>query len=164
MQCWPSTLLPLSSPLGVSRFSMSLKRWSSQLVLSVWSFWLLNVSSLVLSHCVSLVNFSISRLCVCPSGTLTVGDVVLVNTYILQLYAPLNYLGASYRFVLLYTFAVFQTHTITLWDMYRCITQIYITAQSDVHNTAPSLIAAVMFPYALSELSTCSHSTFAHTY
>lgn len=32
-------------------------------------------------------------------GTMTVGDFVLVNTYLLQLYEPLEYLGSSYRLI-----------------------------------------------------------------
>ena len=33
------------------------------------------------------------------SGDMTVGDFVLVNTHILQLYVPLNFLGMYYRMI-----------------------------------------------------------------
>lgn len=33
------------------------------------------------------------------SGGLSLGDFVMINTYILQLYAPLNFLGTFYRMI-----------------------------------------------------------------
>ena len=33
------------------------------------------------------------------SGTLIIGDFVMLNTYILQIYAPLNFLGTMWRFI-----------------------------------------------------------------
>jgi ATP-binding cassette subfamily B protein len=46
-------------------------------------------------------------------GKVTIGDFVLINTYLLQLYAPLNWLGTSYRMI--------KTSLVDLENMYELL-------------------------------------------
>jgi len=48
-------------------------------------------------------------------GKLTIGDFVLINTYLLQLYTPLNWLGTSYRMI--------KTSLVDLENMYELLSE-----------------------------------------
>ena len=72
-----------------------------------------------------LAGFGVSR------GELTVGDFVLVNTYLLQLYLPLNFLGSAYREI---------KHSLT--DMEDMFTLMDANAEVQDPPGAPTLDAA----------------------
>ncbi|MGQ9366578.1 ABCB family ABC transporter ATP-binding protein/permease [Azospirillum sp. ST 5-10] len=78
------------------RYDQALKRYEDAAVRSEQSLALLNVGqSLVISVGLVVVMAMAARGIV--AGTLTLGDFVLVNTYLLQLYQPLNFFGMVYR-------------------------------------------------------------------
>ena len=78
------------------RYDQSLQRWERAAVRSQTSLSLLNLGqSLFIAAGASLVMWrAIDGV---MTGRMTVGDLVLVNAFLIQLYAPLNHLGVIYR-------------------------------------------------------------------
>ena len=78
------------------RYDQSLQRWERAAVRSQTSLSLLNLGqSLFIATGASLVMWrAIDGV---MKGTMSVGDLVLVNAFLIQLYAPLNFLGVIYR-------------------------------------------------------------------
>ncbi|MCC7113571.1 MAG: ABC transporter ATP-binding protein/permease [Burkholderiales bacterium] len=78
------------------RYDESLRRWESAAVKSQTSLSLLNVGqSAIIAIAVTLIMWRATAGVV--AGTMTVGDLVLVNAFMIQLYIPLNFLGVLYR-------------------------------------------------------------------
>jgi len=78
------------------RFDRSLQRYEKAAVKSKTTLSLLNIGqAAIISVGVVLVMLLAGQGIV--DGKLTIGDFVLVNTYLIQLYMPLNFLGSVYR-------------------------------------------------------------------
>ncbi len=78
------------------RFDAALRRYERAAVTSNASLSLLNIGQAVivgsgLAAIMLMAGYGVA------GGTMTVGDFVMVNTYLIQLYLPLNYLGFVYR-------------------------------------------------------------------
>ncbi len=79
-----------------NRFDKAMRRYERAAVLSDQSLSLLNVGQgLIIAVGLTLVMYRAGVGVV--AGTMTVGEFVLVNAYLLQLYQPLNMLGFMYR-------------------------------------------------------------------
>jgi ATP-binding cassette subfamily B protein len=79
-----------------SRFDKAMRRYERAAVLSDQSLSLLNVGQgFIIAVGLVLVMYRAGLGVV--AGTMTVGEFVLVNAYLLQLYQPLNMLGFMYR-------------------------------------------------------------------
>ena len=79
-----------------SRFDHALQRFEAAAVVSKTTLSLLNIGQgLIISAGLTAVMVMAARGVVAKE--LTVGDFVLVNTYLIQLYLPLNFLGFVYR-------------------------------------------------------------------
>lgn len=78
------------------RYSVFLKAYEQSAIRSKVSLSVLNIAQGVVIA-VGLVVMMILAAKDVQQGTLTVGDFVLVNTYLIQLYLPLNILGFAYR-------------------------------------------------------------------
>jgi ATP-binding cassette subfamily B protein len=79
-----------------ARLDQSLEGYERAAVRSESSLAALNAGQAgIIAIGVTLVMWQAARGVV--AGTLTVGDVVLVNAFVLQLYLPLNFLGVMYR-------------------------------------------------------------------
>jgi ATP-binding cassette subfamily B protein len=78
------------------RYDNNLQRYEAAAVKSETSLGLLNaVQSFVIATAVTLLMWRASAGIV--AGTMTIGDLVLVNALLIQLYIPLNFLGVLYR-------------------------------------------------------------------
>jgi ATP-binding cassette, subfamily B, heavy metal transporter len=78
------------------RYDESMERWEHAAVKSQTSLSVLNVGqSAIIAIAVSLIMWRATAGVV--GGSMTVGDLVLVNAFMIQLYIPLNFLGVIYR-------------------------------------------------------------------
>jgi ATP-binding cassette subfamily B protein len=78
------------------RYDESMQRWEKAAVRSQTSLSLLNVTqSAIIAIAVSLIMWRATVGVV--AGTMTIGDLVLVNAFMIQIYIPLNFLGVIYR-------------------------------------------------------------------
>ncbi|MBL8308959.1 MAG: ABC transporter ATP-binding protein/permease [Burkholderiales bacterium] len=79
-----------------NRYDQSLERWERAAVRSQTSLSLLNLGqSLFIAVGATLIMWRAIDGVI--AGRMTVGDLVLVNAFLIQLYAPLNFLGVVYR-------------------------------------------------------------------
>ena len=78
------------------RYDEGLKNYESAAVKSQTSLSLLNTGqSLIIAIAVTLILWRATAGVI--GGTMTLGDLVLVNAFMIQLYIPLNFLGVLYR-------------------------------------------------------------------
>ncbi|MGE5094952.1 MAG: ABCB family ABC transporter ATP-binding protein/permease [Betaproteobacteria bacterium] len=78
------------------RYDDNLQRYERAVVMSESSLGLLNsVQAMVIASAVSLLMWRAAEGIV--AGALTLGDLVMVNALLIQLYIPLNFLGVMYR-------------------------------------------------------------------
>lgn len=78
------------------RYDHSMARWQEAAIKSQTSLSVLNVGqSLIISVAVTLMVWRATLGVV--EGRMTLGDLVLVNAFMIQLYIPLNFLGVLYR-------------------------------------------------------------------
>jgi len=78
------------------RYDESLQRWEVAAVRSQTSLSLLNTGqSAIIAVAVSLIIWRATVGVL--AGNMTIGDLVLVNAFMIQLYIPLNFLGVIYR-------------------------------------------------------------------
>ena len=78
------------------RYDEGLQRYESAAVKSQTSLSLLNTGqSLIIATAVTLILWRATVGVI--NGTMTLGDLVLVNAFMIQLYIPLNFLGVIYR-------------------------------------------------------------------
>ena len=79
-----------------TRYDESLRRWEAAAVKSQTSLSLLNIGqSAIIAVTVTLIMWRATLGVV--DHTMTIGDLVLVNAFMIQLYIPLNFLGVIYR-------------------------------------------------------------------
>jgi ATP-binding cassette subfamily B protein len=78
------------------RFDRALQRYESAAVKSKVTLSLLNIGQGAIIA-VGLITLMLMAARGVAGGAMTVGDFVMVNTYLIQLYLPLNFLGFVYR-------------------------------------------------------------------
>ena len=78
------------------RYDESMARWEAAAVKSQTSLSLLNTGqSIIIALAVTAIMWR--AVVGVAAGTMTLGDLVLVNAFMIQLYIPLNFLGVIYR-------------------------------------------------------------------
>jgi ATP-binding cassette subfamily B protein len=78
------------------RYDHSLQKWETAAVKSQTSLSMLNTGqSLIIAVAVTLILWRATQGVI--DGKMTLGDLVLVNAFMIQLYIPLNFLGVIYR-------------------------------------------------------------------
>lgn len=78
------------------RYDQSMQTWESAAVKSQTSLSLLNSGqSLIIAIAVTLILWRATQGVI--DGSMSLGDLVLVNAFMIQLYIPLNFLGVIYR-------------------------------------------------------------------
>ncbi|HET7097235.1 MAG TPA: ABC transporter ATP-binding protein/permease [Casimicrobiaceae bacterium] len=78
------------------RYDESMRHWEAAAVKSQTSLSFLNITqSAVIAIAVTLIMWRATAGVV--AGTMTIGDLVLVNAFMIQIYIPLNFLGVLYR-------------------------------------------------------------------
>ncbi|MDB5841976.1 MAG: transporter, putative xenobiotic-transporting ATPase [Herminiimonas sp.] len=78
------------------RYDEGLQRYETAAVRSQTSLSILNTGqSLIIATAVTLILWRATQGVI--DGTMTLGDLVLVNAFMIQLYIPLNFLGVIYR-------------------------------------------------------------------
>jgi ABC-type transport system involved in Fe-S cluster assembly fused permease/ATPase subunit len=78
------------------RYDEAMQRWEHAAILSQSSLTALNAAqSAVIALAVILIMWRAAAGVI--AGTMTLGDLVLVNAFLIQLYIPLNFLGVVYR-------------------------------------------------------------------
>ncbi len=85
-----------NEPLELQRFDETLSRWEDNAVKSQTSMSLLNFGQ----GGITAVGVTLIMILAANSvvlGSMTIGDLVLVNAFMLQLFIPLNFLGMVYR-------------------------------------------------------------------
>ena len=78
------------------RYDVAMAGYEIAALKTAWSLGLINVGQAVIIN-VALVTVMIMAAMGVADGTLTVGDFVMVNAYMLQIIVPLNFLGTVYR-------------------------------------------------------------------
>ncbi|WP_194726880.1 ABCB family ABC transporter ATP-binding protein/permease [Noviherbaspirillum malthae] len=78
------------------RYDQSMQTWETAAVKSQTSLSILNTGqSLIIAIAVTLILWRATQGVI--DGTMSLGDLVLVNAFMIQLYVPLNFLGVIYR-------------------------------------------------------------------
>jgi ATP-binding cassette, subfamily B, heavy metal transporter len=78
------------------RYDVQMQRWETAQVKTQLSLSFLNIGqALIISVGVALMMWRAAT--GVANGSMTVGDIVLVNAFLIQLYIPLNFLGVLYR-------------------------------------------------------------------
>lgn len=81
-----------------NRFMDALKAYKQENIVVARSLAVLNItqSGIIAAGLMTALLIAISKI---NQNTFNVGDFVMINTYILQMYAPLNFLGTFWRFI-----------------------------------------------------------------